>query len=436
MGGGAATAAGRDRWSGPALAFSPAFDETRLKTKADGCDVSQDNEKALSLDAYASRLFRIAGGVNLGGARDFYFKAMDEAKAAVEAKGQRFVSFANYDYLGLSRHPAVEQAAIAAIHTFGPGCLASRVAGGERSIHRKLEADLAAYVGKPAVMALVSGFLANETLISNLFAGRDLIFYDEYAHASILAGLKGTRARSIAFPHNDLDRLEALLSEHRGEYANCAIAVEGLYSMDGDIPDLNRLVDIKDRHGAWLMIDEAHSYGVLGKTGRGICEHAGVDPSRVELLIGTLSKTFVSCGGFIAASQIVIDILRLGLTGFTFSVGIPPVIAAIAQKATELATNEGWRVDRLAANGKRFMERAQAAGLDTGLAIGLGVIPIMFRSQDETVAASQRLMAEGIYAPPIVMAGAPKSLPRIRFFLSAGHEEADIDRAIDIVARG
>lgn len=396
--------------------------------------MDQEKDKFLSLDAYASRLFRIAGGFSLGQARDFYFKSMDTAQAEAEARGQRFVSFANYDYLGLSRHPEVEKAAIDAFHAFGPGCLASRVAGGERSVHARLERDLAAFVGKPAAMALVSGYLTNETLISNLFSGRDLILYDEYAHASILAGLKGTRARSIAFPHNDLDRLEALLKEHRTEHANCVVIIEGLYSMDGDVPDLSRILTIKDRHHAWLMIDEAHSYGVLGKTGRGICEHAGEDPARVELLVGTLSKTFVSCGGFIAASQVAIDILRLGLTGFTFSVGIPPVVAATAQKAVELATRESWRTTALAEKSARFVARSRAAGLDTGLAIGFGVVPIMFRSQDETVAAALRLMEAGIYAPPIVLAGAPKSLPRIRFFLSAAHDDRDIDRAVDIMA--
>ena len=398
-----------------------------------GHPVNQSKDQFQSLDDYAQRLFRFGGGHDLGAARDFYFKVMDEAKAAVEARGQTFVSFANYDYLGLSRHPEVQQAGIDAIRTFGSGALASRLAGGERSVHRLLEQDLADFLGTETSLAMVSGFLTNETMISTFFLGRDLILCDELSHASILAGAKGTRAKSIAFRHNDLDHLDALLNEHRASHANCIIVVEGLYSMDGDIPDLGRLLAIKDRHHAWLMIDEAHSHGVLGHTGRGICEHAGEDPARVELIMGTLSKTFVTCGGFLAGSRAVIDVLRFALPGYMFSVGIAPTLAAMARQAIHLATQEAWRTQALAQKAHRLLTRAHAAGLNTGDAIGRGIVPIMFRTQEETVAASVRLMAAGIYAPPI-MHGVPRNMPRIRMFVSAAHDDADIDRAVEILA--
>ena len=383
---------------------------------------------------YAQRLFRFGGGHELGAARNFYFKAMDEAKAAAEARGQTFVSFANYDYLGLSRHPDIAEAGIAAIREHGSGALASRLAGGERTVHGLLERDLAEFVGAESSLALLSGYLTNETMISTFFVGRDLVLCDEFSHASILAGTRGTRAKTLAFRHNDLEHLNALLTEHRAAHANCIIVVEGLYSMDGDVPDLVRLLDIKDRHRAWLMIDEAHSHGILGETGRGICEHAGVDPARVDLIMGTLSKTFATCGGFLAGSRALIDVLRFGLPGFLFSVGIAPAVAAMARTAISLAKQEPWRPQAAARKAERLLMRARAAGLNTGDAIGRALVPIIFRNQQEAVAAAERLMDAGIYAPPIVY-GVPRNMPRIRLFVTAAHDDADIDRVVDILAQ-
>lgn len=392
------------------------------------------SEDAYSLSFYAKRLFKLAGGYMVGRTDGLYFKAIDDARREAEAKGLRFASFANYDYLGLSQHPDVEAAAVDAIKTFGSGALASRLVGGERSIHSALERSLADYVGTEEAMVLVSGFLTNDTLISTLFGSRDLIIVDELSHASIMAGLKGTRATSVTFRHNDLDHLDALLKEKRQDHVNCLIVTEGLYSMDGDIPDLSRILTLKENHRAWLLIDESHSHGVIGETGRGICEHAGEDPARVDLIVGTLSKSFVSCGGFIAAAKPIIDVLRFGLPGFVYSVGIPPVVAAMAHKAVELAGRESWRVARLAEKTARLQSRAAAAGLDTGAAFGRGIVPILYQTQDDTLAASAELMAAGIYAPPIVQVGVPKDQPRIRFFLSAAHDDADIDRAVDVLA--
>ncbi|MCB1491718.1 MAG: aminotransferase class I/II-fold pyridoxal phosphate-dependent enzyme [Rhodobiaceae bacterium] len=386
-----------------------------------------------SLSVYLQRLFKLAGGHALGAAGDLYFKPIDAARREIEAAGGHFASFANYDYLGLSRHPAIKAAAIEAVETFGSGALASRFVGGERTIHRDLEAALARFVGAEATVALVSGFLTNETLISTLLANRDLIVVDELSHASILAGLKSTHARHIAFRHNDPDHLDAILTEHRAEHPNCLIVLEGLYSMDGDAPDLARMLDIRDRHRAWMMIDESHSHGVLGARGRGLPEYADVDPARIDLITGTLSKTFVSCGGFVAASREIVEILRHGLPGFVYSVGMPPVVAAMALKAVELAESEPERVARLAEKSGRMIARARAAGLDTSDAIGRGIVPILFPNAETTVGAALALMRAGIYAPPIIQAGVPRDRPRIRFFISADHEDADIDRAIDVL---
>ena len=213
------------------------------------------------------------------------------------------------------------------------------------------------------------------------------------------------------------------------------IAVELLYSMDGDIVDLPRLIEIKDRYDCWLLVDEAHSIGVLGQDGRGLCEHTGVDPNQIDLIVGTLSKTFASCGGFIAGKKPVTDWLRYTLPGFVFSVGISPVISAAASAALDIVQKETWRLEKLRHNAELFLELAHEAGLDTGPAIGRGVVPILFSDGLETVAASRHLGANGYYVPPIFQIGVPKNQPRLRFFLSATHREEDIRGVINLLAR-
>jgi 8-amino-7-oxononanoate synthase len=350
-------------------------------------------------------------------------------------RGRHFVSFANYDYLGVTGHPAIKAAAAAALENLGVGALASRLVGGERSSHHGFEEKLAEFLGVESVLTLVSGYLTNVTTISHLMNTHDAIFLDELSHNSIISGAKGASATGIVFRHNDLDHLEELLKEKRGTYRHVLIVVESLYSMDGDIVDLPRLVEIKERYNCWLLMDEAHSIGVLGQDGRGLCEYAGVDPGQIDLIIGTLSKAFASCGGFIAGKAPVIEWLRYTLPGFVFSVGLSPVIAAAAQTALQVIQKEPWRIERLRQNAELFLELAREAGLDTGPAIGRGVVPILFADSRETLAASRHLMNNGYYVPPIIQIGVPKDQPRLRFFLSAAHRPEDIRGVINLLAR-
>ncbi|MGA3302645.1 MAG: aminotransferase class I/II-fold pyridoxal phosphate-dependent enzyme [Methylovirgula sp.] len=390
--------------------------------------------KLNSLADYANRRFRFAGKSYLEH-YDPFFVAIDAARQEAEAQGKHFVSFANYDYLGLAGHPAIKAAAINAVETLGIGVLASRLVGGERSTHKQFEKQLANFLGVESVMTLVSGYLTNVTTIAHIMGSQDAIFIDELSHNSIVSGAKAASSTTITFRHNDLDHLDHLLREKRDEFRHVMIIAESLYSMDGDIADLPRLVEIKEKHRAWLLMDEAHSIGVLGQDGRGLCEYTGVDPSQVDLIIGTLSKTFASCGGFIAAAKPVIDWLRYTLPGFVFSVGLSPVITAAAQSALQLVQKETWRVDKLRRNAELFVEVAHEAGLDTGPAIGRGVVPILFSDSYETVAASQHLIANGYYVPPIIQIGVPKNQPRLRFFLSASHTEEDIRGVIGLLAK-
>lgn len=389
--------------------------------------------KINSLADYATKRFRLAGKAYLESG-DPFFAPIDRLRRDAEARGEHFVSFANYDYLGLSQHPSIKAAAGAALETFGIGALASRLVGGERSTHHDLEEALAAFLGVESALTLVSGYLTNVTTIAHILGSRDALFIDELSHNSIVSGAKGAAAETIVFRHNDLDHLDFLLRERRGEFRSVLVVAEGLYSMDGDISDLARLVDIKDRHNAWLLIDEAHSIGVLGAEGRGLCEHAGVDPQRIDLVIGTLSKTLASCGGFIGGKAPVVEWLRYTLPGFVYSVGLSPVISGAAKAALDLMQLEDWRIARLRRNGELFLELAQEAGLDTGPAVGRGVVPVLFRDALETLAASQHLLSHGYYVPPIIQIGVPKDQPRLRFFLSAQHSEAEIRGVIELLA--
>lgn len=391
-------------------------------------------QKTHSLADYATKRFRLAGKayLDLG---DPFFAPIDTLRHEAEINGRRFVSFANYDYLGLASHPLVKAAAAAALESLGIGALGSRLVGGERSSHRNLEAAIAKFLGVEEALTLVSGYLTNVTTISHILGSHDALFIDELSHNSIVSGAKGTAAETIIFRHNDLDHLDFLLREKRANYRNTLIVAEGLYSMDGDVADLVGLVELKERRKAWLLIDEAHSIGVLGSEGRGLWEHAGVDPQQIDLIIGTLSKTLGSCGGFVAGKHAVINWLRYTLPGFVYSVGLSPVISAAAESALQLMQQETWRIERLRHNAELFVDLAHDAGLDTGPAIGRGVVPILFSDSYETLAASSHLMEHGYYVPPIIQIGVPKDQPRLRFFISALHTEAEIKGVTELLAK-
>jgi 8-amino-7-oxononanoate synthase len=391
-------------------------------------------QKFNSLAEYATKRFRLAGKAYLDGG-DPFFAPIDTLRREAGINGRRFVSFANYDYLGLASHPMVKAAAAAALDNLGVGALGSRLVGGERSTHRHLEASIAKFIGAESALVLVSGYLTNVTTISHILGTHDALFIDELSHNSIVSGAKATPAETIIFRHNDLDHLDFLLRERRGNSRNALIVAEGLYSMDGDAADLVRLVELKERRKAWLLIDEAHSIGVLGNEGRGLWEHVGVDPQQIDLTIGTLSKTLASCGGFVAGNAPVIEWLRYTLPGFVYSVGLSPVITAAAETALQVMQDETWRIGRLRQNAEIFMELAHDAGLDTGPAIGRGVVPVLFSDSLETLAASSHLMDHGYYVPPIIQIGVPKDQPRLRFFLSALHTEAEMRGVTDLLAK-
>ena len=379
------------------------------------------------------RLQKAALGA-LGLALPFYREAASRPGTVQRIEGRETVSFANYDYLGLNGHPEVAAAAQAAVARWGVSASASRLVGGERPCHRSLERALAALHGTEDCVAMVSGHATNVTTIGALVGPPDLVILDALAHNSVTEGARLSGARRLVMPHNDLDWLEDTLALRRAEFRHVLIAVEGLYSMDGDAPDLARLVRIKAHHRAWLMVDEAHSLGVLGETGRGLAEAAGVDPRAVEIWMGTLSKTLASCGGYICGSAALVEFLKARAPGFVFSVGLAPALAAAAETAVAVMLREPERVARLGRRGRLFRDLARAAGLDTGLSEGHAVTPVIVGDSLRAVRASAGLLERGFNALPIIHPAVPERAARLRFFVTSEHEETQIADAVRATA--
>ncbi len=368
------------------------------------------------------------------GVADPFFRVHDGvAGATTQIGGRSYINYASYNYLGFSGHPEVNQAAKDAVERYGTSVSASRPVSGERPIHQALEAELAAAYGVDAAVAFVSGHATNVTTLGYLLGSRDLILHDELIHNSSLVGAQLSGARRIAFAHNDCAALERILEEQRNNFERVLIVVEGLYSMDGDFPDLPRLIEIKRRHSAWLMVDEAHSFGVLGQHGMGIREHFGIDGRDVDIWMGTLSKVMSGCGGYIAGEQALCDMLRHFAPGFLYSVGMPAQVAAPALAALQLLKREPERVTRLQQISAYFLQQARSAGFDTGPSVGVAVIPIITGSSLNAARLSDRLFQRGINVQPILHPAVPEKSARLRFFLSCEHTRQQVDQTLAIL---
>ena len=364
-----------------------------------------------------------------------YFRVHEGVTGArARIGGREVVNFANYNYLGLSGDPRVSDAAIQATLRYGTSVSASRVVSGERPIHRELEQELASFIGVEDCVAFLGGVTTNVSTISHLVGPGDLVLCDELLHNSAMQGALFSGAHRLTFPHNDFDAAERLMGEVRGKYRRALMVIEGVYSADGDIPDLARAVAVKGRHEAWLMVDEAHSIGVLGATGRGIAEHAGVSPRSVDLWMGTLSKSLASVGGYIGGRREIIEYLKYTAPGFVFSVGMAPASAAAALAALRILRQEPERVRRLHGNAASFLERARARGLNTGSSGGTPIIPVITGDSVAAVRMSQQLLEQGINVQPMVSPAVSEQAARLRFFVASDHTAEQIRGAVDAVA--
>jgi len=344
--------------------------------------------------------------------------------------GREMVSWATYNYLGMSGDPEVTAAAKAAIDRFGTSVSASRLVSGEKTIHQELEREIARFVGTEDAVTLVGGHATNETVIGHVVGPGDLVLHDALAHNSLLQGAILSGARRRPFPHNDFEAADRLLAQMRGQYRRVLILIEGIYSMDGDFADLPRFVAVARRHRALLMVDEAHSIGVMGPRGRGIGEHFGVDPGQVDIWMGTLSKALGSCGGYIAGSRTLVRWLKYTVPGFVYSVGLPPAAAGAALGALRLLQRQPERVARLQANAALFLELARAAGLDTGPSGGSGVVPVILGNSMHSLRLSRALFARGINVQPILYPAVEERAARLRFFITSSHTADQIRRTV------
>ncbi|WSK72475.1 aminotransferase class I/II-fold pyridoxal phosphate-dependent enzyme [Streptomyces sp. NBC_01276] len=407
----------REPWEAP----EPQGDEYAATASVDGFpEVRQFEER---LDA-----------ITAGGADFPYFRVHRGTIRDTTVIGDReYLSFGSYNYLGLSGHPAVTAAAHEAVDRYGTSVSASRVLSGERELTVRLERALAAFLGVDDCLALVSGHATNVTAIGHVVGAGDLVLHDALAHDSILQGCALSGAARRPFAHNDTDQLAHMLRVNRSRFRRVLIAVEGAYSMDGDLVDLPAVIELKKRYGALLMVDEAHSIGTVGEHGRGVGEFFGVDRSGVDLWMGTLSKAFASCGGYLGGSARMVRWLRHTLPGFVYSVGLTPANAAAALAASELITAD--RVRALRRNAELFLSLASSAGLATGSSAHTPIVPCLLGDSARTLRVADRLYERGVIADPIFHPAVEEGLSRLRFFVTSDHREGDIRRAVSVLAQ-
>jgi 8-amino-7-oxononanoate synthase len=364
-----------------------------------------------------------------------YFKKLEgigRARSVIE--GREYDNYASTNYLDLCGHPAVTAAAAEALEQYGTSVQSSRIAGGECPLHQELERDIADLVGAEDCIVYLSGFLANVTTIGYLFGPKDLILHDALMHNSAVQGCLLSHARRMTFPHNDYEALDRLLAEHRRSHERVLIITEGMFSMDGDYPDVPKFIEVKKRHKAYLMVDEAHSIGVVGERGFGVRERYNIESKDVDLWMGSLSNALASCGGYIAGSKELVENLKYSAPGFIYTVGLPPASTAASIVALRLMKEEPERVKTLHARAGLFRDLARERGLNTSLSAGLSVVPVITGSSLLAIMIANAMVTEGFNVQPAIAPAVEEQGARLRFFLSCGHTEDQVRRAVDSVA--
>ncbi len=374
----------------------------------------------------------------LSGVENPYFHVHEgTARDTTTVEGRELVNFSSYNYLGLSGDERVLDQVNEAVRKYGTSVSASRVASGQRPFHEELEAELAAAQGLEDALVFTAGHMTNVNVIGHLMKPADLILHDELIHDSALQGIKLSGAKRRAFRHEDPAHLDELLTTLRPHAEKCLIIVEGVYSMDGDITNYPAYVELKRKHGCLLMVDEAHSFGVCGATGRGVGEHfhGQASPTDADLWMGTLSKSLASCGGWIAGSKTLIRYLRYTAPGFVYSAGITAANAVAALASLRLMHEEPWRVEKLQGNAKVFHDALVEHGIDTGPALGgSGVVPAITGVSYHALLLSARLKDLGINVQPIMYPAVAEDAARLRFFLSSTHSHEQLRWTAECVA--
>lgn len=349
----------------------------------------------------------------------------------VIVSGREMGMYASYSYLGLIGHPRINKAAKKAIEKYGTGTHGVRTLAGTLDVHTALEETIAAFRNAEGAITYSSGYVTNLTVISTLMGRDDYVISDKLNHASIVDGCLMSGAKFVRFRHNDMNHLEERLQQIPSGVAKLVVA-DAVFSMDGDVIDFPRLSELCKQYGAWLMIDEAHSLGVLGKTGCGIEEHFDM-PGTVDIKMGTLSKTIPSIGGYVAGSKDMITYLRHTSRSYIFSAALPPAQAAAANEAFKVMQDEPWRVEKLRANAEQFISGLQAYGFDT-LQTETAIVPIVCGKDEVAYELTRQAQMKDVFVLPVVSPAVPEKLARLRATVTAAHEPKDIDYAMGVVA--
>jgi 8-amino-7-oxononanoate synthase len=362
-----------------------------------------------------------------------YFRPISSGQdTEVIINGKRILMFGSNSYLGLTNHPKIIEAAIAATRKYGTGCAGSRFLNGTLDIHEELENRLAAYVGKEAAAIFSTGFQVNLGALSCLTGRNDYLILDEYDHASIIDGSRLSFSKVIKYAHNDMADLRKKLSQ-LPEDAVKLIVVDGIFSMEGDIVKLPEMVEIADEFGASIMLDDAHSFGVIGDKGAGTASHFGLT-DRVDIISGTFSKSLASLGGFIAADNEVIEFLKHHARSLIFSASMTPASAASVMAALDIIESEPERIEKLWANTNYAMKILNDEGFDLG-PTETPIIPIYIRDNMKTFNLTCGLQEQGVFVNPVVSPAVPPDSTLIRFSLMATHTFAQIDEALSKLIR-
>ena len=359
----------------------------------------------------------------------------------VSVDDRRVISLSSNDYLGLTHHPRLREAALAAVRDFGVGSGAVRTIAGTMTMHEELEAELAAWKGVPATLTFQSGFTANTGVIPVVTGETDLIVSDALNHASIIDGMRLSKAPRKVFPHADVAALRAILAEAvrdgrpdgAGPYRLILVVTDGVFSMDGDIAPLPAIVEVAEEHGAAVFVDDAHASGVLGRGGRGSVDHFGLH-GRVAIQVGTLSKAVGALGGYVAGSRALRDLLIARARPFLFSTSHPPAVVAACREAIRVMDDEPELGERLWANTRRFKAELTRLSFDTG-ASETPITPVMMGDGAMAGRFSDRLLEEGVFAQPVVYPTVAIDKARIRTIVTAAHTDELLDQALEAFAR-
>ncbi len=353
----------------------------------------------------------------------------------VSVDGRRLVSLSSNDYLGLTHHPRLREAALEAVREFGVGSGAVRTIAGTMSMHEALESELAEFKGTPAVLTFQSGFTANTGVIPTVTGETDLIVSDALNHASIIDGMRLSKAPRQVYPHADVDALREVLREARatgraggGAHRLILVVTDGVFSMDGDIAPLPDIVEAAEAFDAAVMVDDAHASGVLGRNGRGTVDHFGLH-GRVAIQVGTLSKAVGALGGYVAGSQALREILTQRSRPFLFSTSHPPAVVAACREAIRVMCEEPELQERLWANTRRFKAELSRLGFDTGHS-ETPITPVMMGDPDTAGRFGDRLVEEGVFAQPVVFPTVAIDKSRLRTIVTAAHADEQLDIAL------